>query len=91
MRQGFRSPVPVETTLAPQSPAGGCSSASVLMLELLDILDLPVKRLKTEGGGGLDWNPKPPQFGSPPLSLRLSVRVQVGADPTARVGLSREG
>lgn len=49
MLQGFRCPVPVETTLAPQSPAGGRSSASVLMLELLDILDLPVKRLKTWG------------------------------------------
>lgn len=52
MLQGFRSPVPVEATLAPQSPAGGCSSAYVLMLELLDILYLPVKRLKT---GGKNW------------------------------------
>lgn len=35
------SPVPMETILAPQNPAGG--RASVLMLELLDMLDPALK------------------------------------------------
>lgn len=80
MLEGFRSPVPVETTLAPQSPAGGCSSASVVMLELLDILDRPVKRLKTGEKTGLESQTSavwiPPELAGCLSAFRL-VQIQL--------------